>query len=262
MQGGMNNSLQLMAVAFEFFGTLNNEQIGELLEGKVSLKLQTSDDVKMEALIEERLGAHKADMDGKLELLSQQIESLGGKPVVALEVSKSGTAKPRTTKPEASKPETPKPSRGGRKPKTDADVPVNVAKETKVAKGAKSTTKATTPKPEKTNEKPNQKAGEKSKKTTKPTTKEANKSTSKETSKTAPKPTPKTPSEPTVEIEPVIAKLKTLTTAKGFEEYFLAENFTRGTLQRITSSLGAEGSKKGSREDLQNAITTLMLQSN
>jgi len=99
----MNNNLQLMAVAFDFFGKLDNEQISDLLEGKVSLRLQTSEDATIEALIEEKLVLHKADIDDKFKLLSQQIESLSTNVKTS---SKISSVIP-TEKPELSKKNSP-----------------------------------------------------------------------------------------------------------------------------------------------------------
>ncbi|MDR2166447.1 MAG: hypothetical protein LBE35_01175 [Clostridiales bacterium] len=69
MKNEFKNNLALMAIAFDFLGQLDEGQLNDLAEGRAFLKLQTAEDIKFEALINEKLG----DIDEKLVIALKSV---------------------------------------------------------------------------------------------------------------------------------------------------------------------------------------------
>jgi hypothetical protein len=97
MKNEFKNNLALMAIAFDFFGQLDEEQLNDLVEGRASLRLQTTEDMKFEAMINEKLG----NIDEKLVVaLKTVVESYSEKSVAHASEPKAKTDRKSQRKPE------------------------------------------------------------------------------------------------------------------------------------------------------------------
>ena len=93
MKDDLKNSLTLMTMMFDFMSQLDEGQLSDLLTGKVSLQLKTSEDDRFEALFREEL--KKPEM---VALMDERIKVLMGGQVadvaIASKPSKTTNKKP------------------------------------------------------------------------------------------------------------------------------------------------------------------------
>jgi len=73
MKTEIKNSLALMAVFVDFLNQMDEEQLAGLLAGRLSLQLRTSDDERMEALVEKKLNERDKQWEARIaEIIGAQ----------------------------------------------------------------------------------------------------------------------------------------------------------------------------------------------
>ena len=86
IMSGDKSNVALMALVFDFLNQLDQEQLNDLLEGRVKLKLHTSEDDKLEAIVSELVNKKFEALKNEMSLpasvsLPREVKAREKKPI-------------------------------------------------------------------------------------------------------------------------------------------------------------------------------------